>query len=578
MASASGRFQMVFNGEIYNHLDLRRRLCAGTSWRGGSDTESLLAAIEAVGIEQALKLAIGMFAIAVWDSKERTLTLARDRLGEKPLYYGWQGSTFMFASQVSALAAHPHFEGSIDHGALMNYLTYGYVPAPASIYNGIRKVSPGTAVTVSLLRPKGTEGQVTQYWALSEIMKKGADQPFRGSSEEASIELERLLTAAVTSQLASDVPLGAFLSGGIDSSIVVALMQQASSTPVRTFTIGFSDAAYDESAAARAVADHLGTDHTEIILTPADALSVVPRLGAVYDEPFADSSAIPTWLVAALARQHVTVALSGDGGDELFAGYRHYLRTDRVWQKFRRLPRPLRLALLTGVGLLPSESLGSLTAAAGTGSPQLVFRERVRNLNSSLRATDIKDFYRGRITLWPNAALALNEHTEPPSPWAFGQETGRTDAIEHMMAMDLRMYLPDDILVKVDRAAMSHSLETRVPLLDARIVEFAWSLTPSHRMRAGVTKWPLRQVLYRHVPRELVDRPKQGFSVPIPHWLRGELRPWAEELLSTQALERNGLFNSKVIRALWQSHLDGINWHYRLWPILMYQQWQLGET
>ena len=575
MHSPSGRFVIAYNGEVYNHDELRAlsRLDA-TAWRGHSDTESLLAAFEALGIEETLRRSVGMFAFAVWDRQERTLTLARDRMGEKPLYYGWQGGTFLFGSELKALRVHPDFEAAVDPAALASYLKYGYVPTPFAIFRGVHKLPPGTTVTLNLADDPSDVAAPAPYWSLAEAATRGAREPFDGSDEEAVDELEARLSRAVALQRIADVPLGAFLSGGIDSSTIVALMQRQADTPVKTFTIGFSESAYDESAAARKVALHLGTDHTELKVTPEEAMAVIPSLPGVYDEPFGDASAVPTWLVAQLARRQVTVALSGDGGDELFAGYGRYDRTSRAWTRTRRLPPSVRSMARSGFGLVPDEAVRAALVRMRVGRFPHLFSERLRGVRAALGPDSADALYDVRISRWPDPAALLRSGAEPPPTWANLQPLDRTHPTERMMAFDSRSYLPDDVLVKVDRAAMAHGLETRVPLLDHRVVEFAWSLPHSARVREGRSKWLLRELLYRHVPRDLVDRGKMGFGVPLDLWLRGPLRDWAEDLLSSQNLVQNGPFHARPIRQAWHEHLSGrADWQHRLWPILAYQQW-----
>ena len=575
MTSPSGRYVIAFNGEIYNHHELRRR-SETLRWRGTSDTESLLAAFDVLGVEATLRLAVGMFGFAVWDRRERELVLARDRMGEKPVYYGWQGDTLVFGSELKALRAHPAFRGEVDHEALAAYLKYGYVPAPKTVYHGIRKLPPGTTWRLHghAAVPQAAPHPAASYWSLADVAAAGAREPFDGDDAEAADELEARLGRAVELQRVADVPLGAFLSGGIDSSTIVALMQRQSDRPIRTFTIGFSEASYDESHGARAVAEHLGTDHTELTVTPGEVLDVIPRLPTIYDEPFGDASAVPTWLVAGLARREVTVALSGDGGDELFAGYGRYDRTSRLWLASRGLPAWARSTLAHGLGVLPADALQSTLMRAGIGRFPHLFADRVRGLRTAFAASTVDELYDVRMSRWPDPTSLLQADVEVPRSWASRQPTERDHPTERMMAFDARSYLPDDVLVKVDRAAMAHSLETRVPLLDHRVVEFVWSLPHRMRVRDGTSKWLLRQVLDRHVPRELVDRPKMGFGVPMDVWLRGPLRAWAEERLSVAALEGDGPFRAEPIRRCWKQHLDGTaDWQHRLWPILAYQEW-----
>ncbi len=576
MASASGRYVLAFNGEIYNHLRLREALeregKVTVNWRGHSDTETLLAGFEAWGIEEMLQRAVGMFAVAVWDRAERVLTLARDRLGEKPLYYGWQGlgsqAVFLFGSELSALRRHPAFAAEVNRDALALYMRHNCIGGEHSIYTGMHKLAPAHLLTVSQAKP---EPVVRAWWSGVEVAARGVAQPFAGSPEQAVDALEALLHDAVAQQMMADVPLGAFLSGGIDSSTVVALMQAQSSRPVRTFSIGFHEAGYNEAEHAKAVARHLGTDHTELYVTPEQALQVIPRLSTLYSEPFADSSQIPTFLVSQLARKHVTVSLSGDAGDELFCGYNRYRMTAGLWGKLSRIPRPLRhmaARLMTAVPPAAWDKLGAVLPISRVG-------DKLQKGAALLGSKSVADLYRGMVSHWTEPISVVLGATEPASvlTGAVPNLQGLND-VQRMMALDMLSYLPDDILVKVDRAAMGVSLETRVPFLDHRLVEFAWSLPLKYKLRNGVTKWPLRQVLYRYVPRELIERPKMGFGVPIDQWLKGPLRDWAETLLSEARLRQEGFFDPTPIRKKWVEHLSGQrNWQYHLWDVLMFQAW-----
>ena len=584
MHSRSERFVIVFNGEIYNYLSVRRELEAaepGRAWRGHSDTETLLAAIEAWGCAAALRRCVGMFALALWDRQERRLILARDRCGEKPLYYGRQGQAFLFGSELKALRAHPAFRASLDRGALALYLRHNYVPDPHCIYEGIRKLPSGCYLEVDAA---GHFGEPVPYWSAAEVVAAAQAEPFGGDAAAAVAELERVLGEAISGQMISDVPLGAFLSGGVDSSLIVALMQARSARPVRTFTIGFAEAAYDESRYARAVAAHLGTEHTELVVSPAQALAVIPQLPAMYDEPFADSSQVPTALICQLARQHVTVCLSGDAGDEVFGGYTRYLLAGRIWNTIGRLPRPLRRMTERMTRVLSPDEWDRSLRALGPLLPrrwrQTRFGDRLHKAGDLLTAGNRADVYRALVSHWSRPEHLSPGAIEPRSHLTALMEHSPFERFEEaMMFWDLLTYLPGDILVKVDRAAMAVSLETRVPMLDHRVIEFAWRLPLELRIRAGEGKWLLRQLLYRHVPRALIDRPKMGFGVPIDAWLRAPLRDWAESLLSESRLRAEGIFDPLVVRQKWAEHLDGSrNWAYLLWDVLMFQAWQESQT
>lgn len=578
MHSASGRYVIVFNGEIYNYPELRTELetlgereGAALRWRGHSDTEIMLAAFERWGIEPSLKKFSGMFAFALWDRQENILHLARDRLGEKPLYYGWNGEVFLFGSELKALRAHPAWRGEIDRDALALYLRHNYIPAPFSIYRGIHKLTPGAWIS---LRP-GETGRLPAeklYWSPRAAAEFGVANPFSGDEEEALNELERLLLRSVRGQMVADVPLGAFLSGGFDSTAVVALMQAQSAQPVKTFTIGFHERQFNEAEHAKAVAAHLGTEHTELYVTPEQAMAVIPRLPALYDEPFADSSQIPTFLVSELARRHVTVSLSGDGGDELFCGYKRYFQAPAIWSKLDRTPPALRRGLAGALTALPPQFWNRLAPERKPG-------DKLFRLADLLRLETPESLYLSLISQWKTPSAMVPGSREPatvyndPARWA---DTG--DFVRRMMYMDMVGYLPDDILVKVDRAAMGVSLETRVPFLDHAVVEFAWRLPMSLKRRGPEGKWILRRLLDRYVPRSLMDRPKMGFGVPIDQWLRGPLRDWAETWLSADTLRAQGYLDPAPIRQKWDEHLAGRrDWSYYLWTVLMFQTWLDAE-
>ncbi len=582
MTSACGRYVIVFNGEIYNHLELRGLLSSTLTddlWRGHSDTETLLAGFSIWGIRTTVERSVGMFAFAVWDKSERKLVLGRDRLGEKPLYYGWQGrgsdACFLFGSEIKSLEAHPACEADINREALCLLMRYGYIPAPHSIYRGIYKLLPGHLLTVSL---RQREPVAEAYWSLQAIAESGVRGPLSGSVEQITDELENLLKSAIRQQMISDVPLGAFLSGGIDSSTVVALMQAQSTQSVKTFSIGFSEEGYDEATHARAVARHLGTDHTELYVTHRQALDVIPKLPGLYSEPFSDSSQIPTFLVSQLARRKVTVSLSGDGGDELFAGYNRYVQTRNLWGKMSRLPQSLRGTAAGMIGLVPISAWNVLLKPVKTLLPEFLqlsnAGEKLYKGATVLGAQSINDLYRQLVSHWEPDRLVIGGKEPLTCLTGDNLSIAGLNDIQRMMALDSITYLPDDILVKVDRAAMGASLESRVPFLDHRVVEFAWRLPQELKLRDGVGKWILRQVLYRHVPKELVERPKMGFGVPIDRWLRGPLRDWAEDLLDESRLRREGFFNPLPIRQKWAQHLSGKrNWQHHLWDVLMFQAW-----
>jgi len=579
MVSADERYVIVYNGEIYNHLELRVAVenAQAQRWRGHSDTETLLACVVAWGLQKTLRAAVGMFALGLWDRGERKLFLARDRLGEKPLYYGYVGRAFAFGSELKSLAALPGFSAQIDRGALALFMRHNYVPAPRTIYAGIAKLPAGSWLEISSSKVGERDTPAAQsYWSAMEHACAGARNPEVFASDAEAVEaLDGLLRRSVAGQMVADVPLGAFLSGGIDSSSVVSLMQAQSQRPVRTFSIGFHVPGYDEAPHARAVARHLGTDHTELYLSAADALAVVPKLPSIYDEPFADSSQIPTYLVALLARRHVKVCLSGDGGDELFGGYNRYFLGARLWRFLSRTPRMARrlAAKLILAGSPPFwDACYALMAPLipkrlGLASPG----EQLHKGALLLDADSGLALYRRLVSHWEPRELVLHEG-EPDG--VSGPPPELRGLAEMMMALDAVTYLPDDILVKIDRAAMAVSLETRVPMLDHRVFEFAWRLPMHYKVRRGVGKWLLRRVLERYVPATLMERPKMGFAVPIDSWLRGPLREWAEALLSEPRLRREGFFEPAPIRRKWAEHLSGSrNWQYYLWDVLMFQAW-----
>jgi asparagine synthase (glutamine-hydrolysing) len=578
MHTRSGRYVLAYNGEIYNHAELRARLEHGgaTVWRGSSDTETLLACIEAWGVERTIRQAVGMFAIALWDRSARVLTLVRDRLGEKPLYYGWHGSgsqrIFFFGSELKALEIHPSFKGEIDRGALCMLLRFNCIPAPWSVYRNIYKLAPASILTVS---PTDQEPDVRTYWSALEVAHSARANSFAGTPEEAVDELQSRITEVVRGQMIADVPLGAFLSGGIDSSTIVATMQAQSAKPVRTFSIGFDDRTYDEAAHAKLVARHLGTDHTELYVSSRQALDVIPRLPTLYCEPFADSSQIPTFLVSQLARSSVTVSLSGDGGDELFSGYNRYKLTAMLWRRLSVVPACIRRA---AAGMLLRASPATWDRWARLlplARDFTAIGDKVHKGATVLASRSVDELYNGLVSHHGNPETYLRSAHEHPSrlDWHAPDLRG-FDVIEKMMIIDTVTYLPDDILVKIDRAAMGTSLETRIPFLDHRMFEFAWRLPLNFKLRRGVTKWPLRQLLYRHVPPELVDKPKAGFAIPLHDWLRGPLRHWAEALLDVNRLKSEGYFEPEAVRHIWTEHLSRRkNLAYHIWDVLMFQAW-----
>lgn len=571
MTSASGRYVISYNGEIYNFARLRKELdSAGLApnWRGHSDTEVLLAAVEAWGVRGALSRFNGMFALALWDRQERRLILARDMVGEKPLYYADVGGTLVFASELKAITAFPGFRKTVDRSALNLFLRHNYVPSPLSIWEGVSKLQPGHYLEIA----RGGSPVLHSYWALADAAKRGAEQPI-SNFDAASRELEALLMDSVGLRMQADVPLGAFLSGGVDSSLIVALMQAQSSIPVKTFTIGYDDPAYDEAPFGAAVAQHLGTEHHELKITARDGLSLIPDLAAMWDEPFSDSSQIPTFLVSKLTRDHVTVSLSGDAGDELFGGYNRYFLATKIWGACAGLPGPLRTGLSK---MAASPTIGKMAGAAFDLHPRLrslLIADRLPKVGAILAENDQIGLYRRLVSHLDNPEYLLREKSRP-SAMAFSDALPGRDFREKMMFIDTLTYLPDDILVKVDRASMAVSLESRVPFLDPRVIDYAWRLPLSAKIGNGQGKLILRDILYRHVPRELIERPKMGFAVPIDSWLRQELRDWAEALLDPRRLRDEGYFEADRVREMWRDHLDGKRrHHYILWDILMFQAW-----
>ncbi len=582
MVSASGRFVIAYNGEVYNFAALRAELeKTGATFRGHSDTEVMLAAVEAWGLASAVPRFIGMFAFALWDRRERQLHLVRDRIGIKPLYWGWSKGALLFGSELTALRRHPSFDARLDRSAVASFLRFNYVPAPFAIFEGFRKLEPGCIRSFDLAKGAVSgEGRLEAYWSLADVARAGLHRPFAGDEHDAVDELERRLKDAVGLRMIADVPLGAFLSGGVDSSLVVALMQAQSSRRVKTFTIGFAEKEYDESDRAREVAARLGTDHTEQIVSADEAEAAIPKIAALFDEPFADSSQVPTLLVSELARRHVTVSLSGDGGDELFAGYKRYALFEDLNRSLGRLPHAARTALASVLGGVPVGAANRLFAFAdpifrryGSGGAA---GDKIQKLAELLALPDEKALYVNLISHWKEPERLVPGAAERPRlvdsaarPARFG------DDVHPLMYDDMLAYLPDDILVKVDRTSMSVGLEARVPILDHRVVELAWSFPLSLKVRNGTTKWALKRVIERHLPAELFDRPKMGFGLPIDVWLRGPLKAWAAEMLSPARLRKDGLLEPEPILEKWREHESGRrNWHYFLWDVLVLQAWR----
>ena len=580
MHSACGRYVLTYNGEIYNHLDLRAELEIerSTNWRGTSDTETLLAGVVAWGVEATLKKAVGMFAFGLWDRAERRLTLARDRFGEKPLYYGWLGqgrsTVFAFGSELKALRAHPSFDNPIDRDVLALFLRFSYVPAPYAIFKNTFKLAPGAILTLDPEALLDRKTDTNRYWRYEQAARDGLADPIRDENEGLE-ELGRVLLRSVRGQLMSDVPLGAFLSGGVDSSTTVALMQALSGRPVKTFTVAFDDVAFNEAPYAASVARHLGTEHHEVHVSPEETLAVIPDLPRYYDEPFADSSQIPTCIICAAAREHVAVALSGDAGDELFGGYNRYVIGPKLWDVMSLAPPMVRKPLGAGVENMPDWGWTALARFPGLGGNLAKFKDKAYKIGPGFGAMrDVGDLYRALVTEWTPGSSPAIGGVEPQDPLAVTGTRWIEDSAQRMMFIDGLTYLPDDILTKVDRAAMAVSLETRVPFLDHRVAELAWRLPMRLKIRGGVTKWALRQILYERVPKALIERPKSGFAIPVGQWLRGPLREWAEALLDERRLEEQGYLDVVKTRKLWSEHCRGKrNWTSRLWNILMWQAW-----
>ncbi|HEX3502171.1 MAG TPA: asparagine synthase (glutamine-hydrolyzing) [Xanthobacteraceae bacterium] len=576
MLSADERYVISYNGEVYSFQAMAAELATrGHRFRGHSDTEVILESFAANGIEATLKQMIGMFAIALWDRRDRTLTLMRDRLGIKPLYWAKFGSTFMFGSELKALRAHPGWTPRIDQSAVAAFTRHNYIPAPRTIYEGVHKLEPGTILTL----PWQGEPKISRFWDARSVARNGSRHPLEAGDSELTEQLESLLKDAVGRRMIADVPLGAFLSGGVDSSTVVALMQAAKSGPVKSFSIGFDIEGYNEAHHAAAVARHLRTDHTELTVTAKEALDVIPRLPDFYDEPFADSSQIPTYLVSAMTRKYVTVALSGDGGDELFAGYNRYQLTQRFWRSLSLMPRALRNSTAAAITAVRPDRWTQLLGALPQRLRLPQAGDKMHKAASVLRLDSADAVYRRLVSHWEPSEIMPQVGIQIEEPRGILDDATLAkdfpDLLARMQFLDLVTYLPDDILTKVDRASMAHALEARVPLIDHRVVEFAWRLPEHVKVRNGTSKWLLRQVLYRHVPPELIERPKMGFGIPLGEWLRGPLRDWAETLLGEQRLHEAGLLDATVVRRYWRDHLEGRrNWQYLLWDVLMLEAWR----
>ena len=583
MQSNSNRFILTYNGEIYNHLEIRKEIEKNnsfTKWRGSSDTETLLESIDFWGVEKTLQKIQGMFAFGLWDKKTRSLTLARDRMGEKPLYYGWQGKgnnrVFLFGSELKALKVHPGFDEQINRGAIALQLRHNCIPAPYSIYKDIYKLLPGHYLELKendlkenfLSTPK-------KYWSLSERIIEGNKNQLKLDDEKILKDLEGILKLSVKKQMISDVPLGAFLSGGIDSSTVVALMQSVSNNPVKTFTVGFEENDFSEAKYAKNIAKYLGTNHTEIYVSSKKALDVIPKIPNIYDEPFSDSSQIPTFLVSQLTKQQVKVALSGDGGDELFCGYNRYLVTETFSNIFRFMPLIFRKTLASTIRSISPKKLDKILNFLPKLDHHSGFGDRMHKVANVLDLKELNDIYYTLRSHWPNPSEIVKNSKEPSTLLTkYKPNLNILNHQEKMMALDLLTYLPDDILVKVDRAAMASSLETRIPFLDHKLIEYVLKIPHSLKFRNGQGKWILKRILNQYIPKNLTERPKKGFEIPLSSWLRGPLRDWAENLLNEKRLNEENYFNSKLIREKWSEHLSGRkNWQHDLWDILMFQAW-----
>ena len=590
MQSYSGRYTIVYNGEIYNFLEIRKELdFFPCHFKGRSDTEVLLAAIDIWGLESALQKTIGMFALALWDHKDRKLSLACDRMGEKPLYYGWQDNSFLFSSELKAMEKHSDFKGAVDHNVLSLFIRHGYITAPYSIYKDIYKLEPGRIFSIDIgtsearrVPLKETENNYS-YWDIKGSFWGGNQDCFTGNLKEATQKLDKLLNDSVTKQMISDVPLGAFLSGGIDSSTIVSIMQANSSSKIKTFTIGFYEKEYNEAQKAKSIAQYLGTDHTEMYVTSKETMDVIPRLSRIYDEPFADASQIPSFLISQLSRKQVKVVLSGDGGDELFGGYKRYTFGEDVWNKASKIPLPFRSILALGLKKLPNVFFNSFDWMGQSiferyGSKGSLFDKVLKAVNV-VNSSNENQFYKKFISSWQDPDKIIINSNEVDTIFNHPEKWPKHNSFaQRMMAVDLITYLPGDILTKVDRAAMSVSLETRIPLLDHRIVEFAMSLPISMKRQNGQGKIILKELLYKYIPQKIVDYPKMGFGVPVGSWLKGPLFDWANELLDEKTLKNDGFLNSELVSQIWGEHISSKrDWTYVLWNIIMFQAWLMDH-
>ena len=585
MESSCGRFVLSFNGEIYNHLDIRKELDAVSihHWKGSSDTETIVEGISNWGIAGTLERMVGMFALAVWDKSEERLYLTRDRVGEKPLYFGWSNGIFIFGSELKAIKNSPGFNNEIDRDSLCLYLRHCYVPSPRSIYKDIYKLKPGYILDLSLKDTSSapenglasSKLNLRQYWSLKETIEVGKKNLITNQQEALTL-LEQALSNSIKLQSIADVPLGCFLSGGIDSSLIVSLMQAGSSSPVHSYSIGFNESEYNEAIYAKEVAKHLGTKHTELYVSASDALAVVPKLPALYDEPFADSSQIPTYLVSKMAREHVTVALSGDAGDELFGGYNRHIRAPSLWSLISFFPKSSRPFLSRAIHSFPSSFLNHIGKTMPASYKTSFLGHKLHRFAERLDSVQLEDdLYFSLVSEWSNPEKIVLDSKEPDSILRDNSLWPQLNSFqERMMFLDTMTYLPDDILVKVDRAAMGVSLETRAPFLDHRVVELAARIPIEQKISNGKGKQILRKILFKYVPEDLIERPKQGFGIPLGEWLKGPLKDWSEDLLNKSKLENEGFFNQTLVRARWKEHLEGKrNWEHSLWNVLMFQAW-----